>query len=195
MPEKISAIGPTVFYECQSLKSIEIPAGITDVGSSAFYNCFNIQEIKLGNELTRISNGAFLGCASLKRLWFGKSVNNIGCYAFSGCPNLTDVYSFAEQAPDAFNTYDPIFDDVVLTNATLHVPENTIGNYSSKKPWMDFKNIVTLTNEETTIKSMTFRKKGIKQVYTIGGQKSNMTKSGLNIIQMNDGSIYKGVVK
>lgn len=195
MPEKLTAIASTVFYECQSLKSIDIPAGITDVGSSAFYHCSTIQEIKIGNELTRINNGAFVGCTSLKKLWFGNSVNNIGCWAFSGCPNLTDVYSFNEQAPDAFNTYDPIFDDVVLANATLHVPEIAIDNYSSKKPWMDFKNIVALTNEEMSINYMTLRNNSIWQVYTVGGQKVNMTKSGLNIIKMANGSVYKVFVK
>lgn len=195
MPEKLTSIGSTAFYECQSLKSIEIPAGITEVGSSAFYNCCTIQEIKLGNGLTRISNGAFVGCASLKKLWIGKAVNNIGCWAFSGCPNLTDVYSFAEQAPDAFNTYDPLFDDVVLANATLHVTESAIDSYSSKKPWMDFRNIVALTNEETSIGNMILINNSIRQAYTIGGQKVNMTKSGLNIIQMGDGSVYKVFVK
>ena len=54
---------------------------------------------------------------------------------------------------------------------------------------------MALTNEETSIGNMILINNSIRQAYTIGGQKVNTTKSGLNIIQMGDGSVYKVFVK
>ena len=151
IPQGVTTIGSTTFYDCHSLKEIELPDNLTSIESSAFYNCHSLSALKLGDKVTNITNGAFNGCSSLETVWLGSGLERIGIWSFSGCNSLTDVYCFAEIAPEPFSTYDPVFDEETTTTATLHVLEQSKPSYSTKKPWMDFKNVVSLTDEETGI--------------------------------------------
>ena len=151
IPQGVTTIGSTTFFDCRSLKDIELPDNLTSIESSAFYNCHSLSSLKLGDKVTNITNGAFNGCSSLEKVWLGSGLERIGIWSFSGCNSLTDVYCFAEIAPEPFSTYDPIFDEATTSTATLHVLEQSKPSYSTKKPWMDFKNVVALTDEDTGI--------------------------------------------
>ena len=61
----------------------------------------------------------------------------IGDYAFEGCSGLTSVYCHWEQPLEC----DPRFDEMVLTTATLYVPDGCIDAYRSVYPWSEFANI------------------------------------------------------
>ena len=61
----------------------------------------------------------------------------IGEGAFTYCDALTSVYCHWEQPLEC----DPRFDEMVLTTATLYVPDGCIDAYRAVKPWSDFANI------------------------------------------------------
>ena len=65
--------------------------------------------------------------------------------AFANCPELTDVYCYAENAP---NTYNDTFKDSYVEYVTLHVPSASISVYMEKWPWKNFKSIVPLTDND-----------------------------------------------
>ena len=44
-----------------------LPESITSIGGSAFYNCEKLNKINLPNSLTSIGDGAFKFCASLEK--------------------------------------------------------------------------------------------------------------------------------
>lgn len=114
-PEGLTEIGQYAFYQCTSLKEIEIRG---DIGYAAFANCSNLNkvtftgstktidsyafqdcisltDIVLPTSLTRIGIGSFIRCKSLKEITIPTSVKSIGDiyngHSFSNCTNLTKV--------------------------------------------------------------------------------------------------------
>lgn len=104
-----SVIGERAFYNCESLKSIEIPDTVTEIGKYAFTGCqissakipataiasasirsdyIKIVEITSGES---IPNSAFMGCDSLTSVVIPDSVTSIGDSAFYSCYSLTSI--------------------------------------------------------------------------------------------------------
>ena len=117
------------FSGCSMLTSVTIPDSVTSIGSSAFYNCTGLTSvyytgdiedwcgISFGNgsanplyyagnlcidgqlvtdlvipdSVTEIKSYAFYGCTGLTSVTIGNSVKSIGDYAFSDCAGLTSV--------------------------------------------------------------------------------------------------------
>ena len=79
------------FYECSSLKSIDLPSTVAAIGISAFNKCNNLREVKFNNGLLKIGEGAFQDCISLESITLPSTVVEIGYRAFYGCSNLREV--------------------------------------------------------------------------------------------------------
>ena len=90
-------IGYCAFYNCTSLKIIEIPNSVTSIGEDAFYYCTSLKIIEIPNSVTSIGEGAFYYCTSLKIIEIPNSVTSIGNYAFYNCYSLTSV-TFGENS-------------------------------------------------------------------------------------------------
>ena len=121
-------IGSSAFSGCWLLKSIEMPDSVTSIGYTAFYNCSSLTKVNytgtidswaqiefgghdanplyyadnlyINNVLvteavltsaTKISNYVFSGCSSLTNVTIGNSVTSIGEDAFRSCSSLTSV--------------------------------------------------------------------------------------------------------
>ena len=61
----------------------------------------------------------------------------IGEGAFTYCDALTSVYCHWEQPLECY----PEFEETVLANATLYVPDGCVDAYRAVKPWSEFANI------------------------------------------------------
>ena len=57
----------------------------------AFYNCQSIKSVEIGNSVTSIGDEAFSGCSGLTYVTIGNSVTSIGDEAFYNCSGLTKV--------------------------------------------------------------------------------------------------------
>ena len=127
---------------CPGSKSfIDIPSSVTTIGDVAFYYCSALTSVSMP-EVTTIGDYAFAYCSALTSVDIPASVTMIGDYAFDGCSSLTSVYCHWEQPLEC----DPWFEETVLANATLYVPDGCVDAYRAVKPWSDFANI-----EEGTI--------------------------------------------
>jgi hypothetical protein len=42
IPDSVTSIGGSAFYNCYSLASVVIPDSVTSIGGSAFYNCYGM---------------------------------------------------------------------------------------------------------------------------------------------------------
>src|SRR5262249_36240422 len=80
--------------------SYSIPDNVTRIGDSAFFDCWNLTGVTIPNSLTSIGDWAFGECFDLTSVTIGNSVTSIGGGAFNGCTNLTRVY-FQGNAPSA----------------------------------------------------------------------------------------------
>lgn len=79
------------FYECSSLKEINIPNSIKKIGQYAFYYCSSLERVNLPNSLEAIGDCAFECCISLNEINLPNSVLTIGWEAFYGCSSLVHI--------------------------------------------------------------------------------------------------------
>lgn len=56
-----------------------------------FFQCTSLRQIELPNDVTTIEYGAFAGCSALQTVVMGKKVSNVDAQAFSYCPFLTTL--------------------------------------------------------------------------------------------------------
>ena len=116
IPNSVTSIGNSAFYNCGFTGILTIPNSITSIGTSAFYgcsgfttlnynatncttmgsssapvfqNCTGLTTLNIGSNVTKIPDYAFQNCSSLTgTLTIPNSVTSIGNYAFSGCKNI-----------------------------------------------------------------------------------------------------------
>ena len=91
IPNSVTSIGGSAFYQCSNLTSITIPDGVTSIGYYAFYGCSGLTSVSIPESVTSIGNSAFDGCRGLTSLTIPNSVTSIGERAFEYCSGLTSV--------------------------------------------------------------------------------------------------------
>ena len=87
----MNEIGYSVFEDCSSLTSIQLPASVNEIGSFAFSGCSKLISIKLPVSLNRIDGYVFEGCRSLTSIELPGGVNEIESGAFEDCINLKEI--------------------------------------------------------------------------------------------------------
>lgn len=167
----VTSIGRRAFENCTSLVSAIIGNGVTAIGGSAFSGCKVLSSVTIGNSVTIFWNFAFEKCSSLKTIIIPNSVERIGVGAFSGCSSLTTVtlgsglkrvenqsFAYCQELSDVFCHAAVVpfaladaFKDSYIEHTTLHVPAVSLADYKAAKPWSEFKNVVTLSDDNTSI--------------------------------------------
>lgn len=141
IPDSVTALGASAFYDCNRLKKITIPDAVTEIPDNAFYGCSSLVNIDIPEEVTSIgryafgscssltiieipegveviSFGAFWNCTGLKIVCIPKSVYSIERDAFRYCDSLTDVYYNGTQE-DWKRVYADENNELLL-NAAIH---------------------------------------------------------------------------
>lgn len=90
LPYGLEEIEDNAFFQCDSIRFIEIPDSVKRIGSQAFCDCFSLTEIEIPNSVTEIGYNAFWGCPGLSQLEIPNSVTTIGSNAFRDCSGITD---------------------------------------------------------------------------------------------------------
>ena len=91
LPEELTHIGNTAFYDCGNLGSVTIPGSVTSIGELAFSGCESMTMVTMNNGLQTIGDNAFEKCASLLDLRLPETVTSIGHHAFYFCTSLSTV--------------------------------------------------------------------------------------------------------
>ena len=91
IPNSVTSIGDSAFYDSRSLSNIVIPNSVTSIGDSAFEGCNSLGSLVIPNSVINIGKGAFKWCKSLAEVVIPNSVTNIGEFAFCGCSSLAEV--------------------------------------------------------------------------------------------------------
>ena len=91
IPNSVTSIGDSAFYDSRSLSNIVIPNSVTSIGDSAFEGCNSLGSLVIPNSVINIGKGAFKWCKSLAEVVIPNSVTNIGKGTFANCSYLADV--------------------------------------------------------------------------------------------------------
>lgn len=132
----VTTIGRDGFSRCP-ITSIELPDTVTTIGQSAFYQSTNLTSITIPNSVTSIGQGAFNGCTGLTSLDIPDSVTYIATEAFRNCSNLYTV-DFGSTRSDipvlgggtAFASLKPGF--------RILVPAALLTTWKSESGWSSF---------------------------------------------------------
>lgn len=127
IPTSVTSLSNYAFYGCSSLTSVTIPNVVTSIGVRAFNNCTNLTSITLPTHLYSVQDYAFLNCISLTSITLGNSVESIGFAAFLGCSSLTNI-----TIPNSVTTIggNAFAYCTSLTNLMIPNGVNTIGNFA-----------------------------------------------------------------
>ena len=79
------------FYECRSLKNIEIPDSVIKIGRKTFESCTSLENIEIPKGIASIGDSAFEDCSNLKSVTISNNVTSIGVLCFALCNSLKEV--------------------------------------------------------------------------------------------------------
>ena len=91
IPDGITCIGKGAFAGCSNLNNINLPETIVEIKENAFFVCSNLTEINLPREITRIEKYTFMSCSKLKEVVIPANVSYIGEHAFESCRSLESL--------------------------------------------------------------------------------------------------------
>ncbi len=85
----VTVIGNTAFF-CSRLTGVIIPDSVTTIEDTAFWNCGELKNVVIPDSVTTIGDEAFTGCG-LTRVTIPASVTSLGETVFKGCAELTEI--------------------------------------------------------------------------------------------------------
>ena len=91
IPEGITVIGDSAFWEQKNITSVTMPDSVTEIQSHAFYGCSDLYTVRFSQNLRSIHAHAFDACVNLKSVEIPESVMLLGNLAFVDCHNLSRV--------------------------------------------------------------------------------------------------------
>lgn len=91
LPEGLTYISDSCFYNCRQLKAVELPETMETIGDAAFLCCTALEELTLPDSVRRISNDAFHKCTSLKYISLPEALRELDKTALSECDQLEEV--------------------------------------------------------------------------------------------------------
>ncbi len=148
IPGSVRNLGEESFRGCSGLTSVTISDGVMYVSYGTFMSCTGLTSVSIPNSVTDLSGSCFEKCTGLVSVSIGSGVTEIGTLTFSGCTNLKDLYCYASKVLELDQMYpNTTFQNVPLSEATLHVPDYLIEKYKTTENWSKFGKIVGLGAE------------------------------------------------
>ena len=71
----VTEIGTDAFYDCLTMKSVEIPSSVVALGDYAFDSCLNLRSITIGSNIREIGVRCFYRCINLETVYY----NSVSC--------------------------------------------------------------------------------------------------------------------
>ena len=183
IPNSVTTIGSSAFYDCSSLTSVTIGNGVRTIEGGAFSSCSSLASITIPNSVRTIGGLAFSYCSSLASITIPNSVTRIWHSAFYGCKNIKQITSEAVTPPGC-SRY--TFKGVNTRECKLIVPQNSVDAYKKADGW---KELFLIEGTTTGIINNIYNKTENVDVYTIDGVKC-LSKANVNEINALPKGVY-----
>ena len=89
--KSVTAIGPSAFFGCHGLTSVDTGPSVTSIGSLAFFGNQGIQSVKLGAAVKTIGTRAFNSCSALTTVTLNQGLETIEASAFERSAKLERI--------------------------------------------------------------------------------------------------------
>ena len=127
IPDSVTSIGNSAFWECTSLTSVTIPNSVTSIERGAFCGCTGLTSVTIPNSVTCIEMDAFSFCTGLTNVTIPNSVILIRDRAFKDCTSLTNIT--IPTSVTSIGQY-AFADCISLTSVTIPNSVTSIGNWA-----------------------------------------------------------------
>ena len=119
--EGITEIRDYAFYNCYSLRLVELPETVNRIGAYAFANCSNLETIIIPDGVQEIGERAFTGCRNLYSVTLPESVY-VGNFAFYNT-GIIDVYLPANCSNWGSCVFqESAVENIYFANGTTRIP-------------------------------------------------------------------------
>ncbi|MBQ3116095.1 MAG: leucine-rich repeat domain-containing protein [Clostridia bacterium] len=113
VPKSLNDIPDSAFANCLKLESVLFEEdGNIEINAYAFYNCSSLKNIDMKNSITSIGKNAFECCSSITTLKIPNSVKYIGESSFMSCDKIEDIsipFVGAGEETDYTTSYKNVF--------------------------------------------------------------------------------------
>ena len=133
LPESVMVIGRSAFELCRKLESINLPKGLIQIGDQSFRLCRKLKSIEIPGSCHTTGHSAFFGCSSLETVVLGEGVQRIGGYSFVNCTGLKQInwpQSLGIISDAAFNSCTSL-PEVVLPENIHTIEPSAFGDCTS----------------------------------------------------------------
>ena len=91
IPNSVTKISKYAFDQCGALVSVTIPESVKIIEDYVFYFCSSLETIALPDGIAEIGDGLFISCKSLTSVTLPKNLTAIGQSAFANCTSLESI--------------------------------------------------------------------------------------------------------
>lgn len=134
VPNRLCDYGSNTSY----IENVIIPESVTEIGYSAFYNCDKFTEVNIPKNVTKIGNQAFQNCGKLAKVTFNDNdamnfALEIGSEVFRDCPNIKDL-SLPEGVKSLGNNF---ISGTAISSITVPKTVTDANNAFDNAIWLD----------------------------------------------------------
>ena len=156
IPNSVTIIGSSAFSGCTKLRSVTFPQNIS-IRENAFSNCTSLKEVVLPDTVKALQTNSFRNCTALHTVTMPSKCNSIKLDAFQGCSAIKFVIMRSPTPLRLFGTQQP------LDGAYLIVPNGSLETYTKDRNWGKWSmyemdqytlNFVTIPNKMEQLYSM-----------------------------------------
>ena len=131
----LTAIGGYAFSKCAALRSVRLPASLERLDSGLFFDCNSLSTVELPAACAAIGNYALKGCGT-SWLALPGATGYIGDYAMAGMDRLSDIY--AHRVASVPELGENVWAGVDSPSVSLHVLDILYSDFSTAGQWQEF---------------------------------------------------------